>query len=250
MKKIMLFLVLLLMIQFVSAQHKEFTGKTIEFQSKDGVKITADLYMVHKNDVPFIILFHQARYSRGEYREIAPKLNEMGFNCLAIDQRSGEEVNGVLNQTHLEAEKMNLTTQYVDAIPDLEAAFSYVKQKMNPGKIIIWGSSYSAALMFYLGSVHSNDVDGILAFSPGEYFKIDGNEIKSFAAKVKCPVFITSSGKEHKQWKEIYDALSGEKFSFLPATEEGRHGSKALWSDNVNHKKYWKAVDVFLMKFK
>ena len=250
MKKGILLLGLLLMIQFIDAQQKEFTGKTIEFQSRDGVKIIADMYMAHKSEAPFIILFHQARYSRGEYREIAPKLNDLGFNCMAVDQRSGKVVNGVVNQTHLEAVKMNKATEYVDAIPDLEAAFDYVKNEIKPDKIIIWGSSYSSALMFYLGSVHSKDVDGILAFSPGEYFKIDGSGISSYAAQVDCPVFITSSGKEHKQWKGIFDSLSGEKFSFLPSEEEGRHGSKALWADNSNHKKYWKAVKIFLLKFK
>lgn len=228
MKKGILLLGLLLMIQFIDAQQKEFTGKTIEFQSRDGVKITADLYMTNKSNAPFIILYHQARYSRGEYREIAPKLNELGFNCMTIDQRSGNEVNGVVNQTHLEAVKMNKATEYVDAIPDLEAAFSYVKNKINPDKIIIWGSSYSAALMFYMGSVHSKDIDGILAFSPGDYFKIDG--------------------KEHKQWKGIYDSVTTKKYSFLPMIEEGRHGSKALWADNSNHKKYWNAVTNFLLK--
>ncbi len=251
MRRIILIIGFLVVVQFVNGQQKiAFEGKTISFKSNDGVQVTADLYMAHKSDAPFIILFHQARYSRGEYREIAPKLNELGFNCLAVDQRSGKEVNGIINQTHLEAKKMNKATEYVNAIPDMEAAFSYVKDQIKPGKIIIWGSSYSSALVFYLGSVHSNDVEGILSFSPGEYFKIDGKEIKSFAAKVNCPVFITSSGKEHNQWKEIFDSVPGEKFSFLPAKEEGKHGSKALWANNSNNQKYWKAVQVFLLKFR
>src|SRR5262245_54570689 len=68
------------------AQHK------ITFPSKDGLPVTADLY--HVNDsLPVILLCHQARFSRGEYREAAVKLNKFGFNCLAIDQRSGQEVN-------------------------------------------------------------------------------------------------------------------------------------------------------------
>ena len=249
MKKIILFFNLLMMVQFIYGQQDyEFSGKTISFISNDGVKVTGDLYMTHKSDAPFIILYHQARYSRGEYREIAPKLNKIGFNCLAIDQRSGKEVNGVINQTHLEAKKMKKETEYKDAIPDMEAAFLYVKEKIKPGKIIIWGSSYSSSLVFYLASVHSEDVSGILSFSPGEYFKIDGKEVKSYAATVNCPVFITSSGKEHKQWKGIYNAVPSMKFSFLPTKEVGRHGSKALWSDNSNHQKYWKAVHIFLLK--
>lgn len=250
MKKIVLFGFLALVNMINGQQKIAFEGKTIDFIASDGVKVTADLYMAHPNDAPFIILYHQARYSRGEYREIAPKLNELGFNCMAVDQRSGKEVNGVVNQTHLEAKKMNKSTEYVDAIPDMEAAFSYVKEKINPGKIIIWGSSYSSALVFYLASEHRNDVNGILSFSPGEYFKIDGKGIVSYAAKVNCPVFITSSGKEHKQWKGIYNAVTTDKSSFLPTEEEGRHGSKALCADNSNSQKYWKAVKVFLLKFK
>ena len=248
MKKVAL-LVFFILFHFSYGQQKtEFLGKTISFKTDDGVKVTADLYMPHNKDAPFIILYHQARYSRGEYREIAPKLNEMGFNCLAVDQRSGKEVNGVVNQTHLEAKKTNKATEYVNAIPDMEAAFSYVKNQIKPGKIIIWGSSYSSALVFYLGSIHSKDISGILAFSPGEYFKIDGKGIASFAADVKCPVFITSSAKEHKHWEGIYDSVTTKKYSFLPMMEEGKHGSKALWADNSNYKEYWNEVRSFLLK--
>jgi hypothetical protein len=103
-------------------------------------------------------------------------------------------------------------------------------------------------LVFYIGSIHKEDIDGILSFSPGEYFKIDGKEIRSFASEVKCPVFITSSAKEHKQWKGIYDSVITKKYSFLPMMEEGKHGSKALWVDNSNHKEYWNEVRNFLLK--
>ena len=72
-------LVLFLFTVFISAQSK----KKIEFSSEDGLKITADLYMVHSEEKPFIVLFHQAGWSRGEYLEIAPKLNKIGFNCMA-----------------------------------------------------------------------------------------------------------------------------------------------------------------------
>ena len=173
MKKSILSILCLCLFYFGLAQQKtNFKGETVSFKSNDGVKVTADLYMTSKTDAPFIILYHQAGYSRGEYREIAPKLNELGFNCLAVDQRSGKEVNGVINQTNIEAKKLNKTTEYVDAIPDLEAAFLYVKHGIKPSKIIIWGSSYSAAIVFFLGNTHYN-INGILAFSPGEYFKIN-----------------------------------------------------------------------------
>ena len=243
MKKLFTSFILFFFILSLNAQ------KTVHFTASDGVKITADLYMISNTNAPFIILYHQAGYSRGEYRSIAPKLNELGFNCMAVDQRSGKEVNGVINETHLAALKLNKPTEYVDAIPDVEAAYQYVKLGIKPNKIIIWGSSYSAALVFFLGSAHYDNIGGILAFSPGEYFKIDGKEIKSFATKVKSPVFISSAKSEYEQWKGIYNAVKKNKSSFLPQTK-GKHGSKALWKDNNSHESYWAAVKSFLLKIK
>lgn len=225
--------------------NNDFSGETITFKASDGISVTADLYMAHKASAPFIILYHQAGYSRGEYRSIAPKLNEMGFNCLAVDQRSGDQVNGVINETHKEAVAAQLPTEYLDAIPDMEAAYLYAKYSIKPGKIILWGSSYSAAILFYMGSVHHKNLSGILSFAPGSYFKINNKELKTFAARITCPVFVTSARSEYKNWKGIYDMVKSEKSNFLPETE-GKHGSKALWSDNPSHQAYWTAVTKFL----
>ncbi|MDF1672231.1 MAG: hypothetical protein P1U41_01915, partial [Vicingaceae bacterium] len=104
-----------------------FAQKTVSFKAKDGLEITADLYLTKDDKAPIIILFHQAGWSRGEYKEIAPKLNKLGFNCMAVDQRSGGDVNEIDNETFKRAEKKGLPTTYVDAIPDLNAAIDYVK---------------------------------------------------------------------------------------------------------------------------
>ena len=226
-----------------------FIGETINFKADDGITVTADLYMEHESDAPFIILYHQAGYSRGEYREIAPKLNALGFNCMAVDQRSGDQVNGVINQTHKEALAANKPTTYLDALPDIEAAYLYVKLSIKPKKIIFWGSSYSAALMFYMGSEHHDNVSGILSFAPGEYFKVNGKDLKTYAAKITAPVFVTSAKSEYSNWKPIYDNIKSDKSSFLPESE-GKHGSKALWENNANHMAYWSAVEKFLLKIK
>ena len=231
----------------VSAQEQveQFSGETIEFASGDGIRITADLYMTEDRDAPFVLLFHQAGYSRGEYREIAPRLNELGYNCMAIDQRSGKEVAGIENQTHKAALDKGLPTEYLDALADIEAAYVYVKHGIKPKKLVLWGSSYSASLMFYMGSEHHKNIAGILAFAPGEYFEINGKPIKSFAAKVTAPVFITSAKNEYPNWKPIYEAVKTEKSSFLPENE-GKHGSKALWKNNPGNELYWNSVEKFL----
>jgi len=244
------FYCLFLMVNPIFSQTgNNFNGKTITFSATDGLEITADLYQIDKANAPYIILFHQAGFSRGSYRSIAPKLNELGYNCLAIDQRSGNKAYGVENETKKKAVEAKKGTKYIDAIPDVEAALTYVKNDLKSQNIIIWGSSYSASLVIYLGSKFPDQINGILAFSPGEYFKIDDKKIAELAPNITCPVFITSGKNEHGQWEEIYETIKSEKYYFLPE-EGGAHGSKALWPDKKGNEAYWKAVQDFLIKLK
>ncbi|MBI9067442.1 MAG: alpha/beta fold hydrolase [Salinivirgaceae bacterium] len=240
-----LFAVLILIMQVMNAQENK---KEITFKSADDVSVSGDLYLTAEKYAAFIILFHQAGYSRGEYIETAPKFNEMGFNCLAIDQRSGEEVNGIVNQTYIEAKKKGLKTKYPDAMPDLEAAIDYIIKNYNPKKLIILGSSYSASLSLILASKYPDKIDAVLAFSPGEYFKIDDKEIKDFAVNIKIPVFITSAKLEKLMWNKIFEAIP-EEFgtSFLPEVKS-IHGSRALWSKQKGAEACWNAVEEFLDK--
>lgn len=238
---LLLTLPMLLQAQEISG----FQGETIRFASSDGVQITADLYMTDDRRAPMILLFHQAGYSRGEYRSIAPRLNDLGFNCMAIDQRSGDQVHGVSNETNRSAKSMKRPVTYLDALPDLESAYLYAQLSIRPEKIILWGSSYSAALAFYLASVHHDNVAGLLAFSPGSYFEVEGKNLSVYASRITCPVFVTSARDEEEQWKTMYREVRTEKTSFLPSGE-GRHGSSALWSDSEENSAYWKAVEAFL----
>lgn len=232
----------------LSCQSKpgKITEQKLHLLAADGVKITAELHRV-ENNKGFILLFHQAGFSRGEYKPIIPKLNEMGYSCLSIDQRSGKEVNNVVNQTSLEAKKLGKPTQYTDAIPDIEAAINYAVKNLNQEKVIYWGSSYSAALSFYFGSKYQDNISGIISFSPGEYFEIDEQSIPSYAARVNCPVFISSAKSEKKNWQAIYDAIPGEKYFYLP-DHEGYHGSRALWAKNIGSQDAWAHLSRFLNK--
>jgi len=243
------FAVALLALPSVAAE-----PEVVSFESKDGLLITADLYKPHEARIdgkatPFIVLFHQAGWSRGEYREIAPRLNELGFNCLAIDQRSGKEVNEVPNETVARANTKGLPTSYVDAEQDLIAALEFAKKKYAKGKVVAWGSSYSSALVLRIAGENPELVDGVLAFAPGEYFQRSGKPadwIQKSAEKIKCPVFITSAKKEEPSWKAIYDAIPGEKKAFFLPKTEGNHGSRALWEQFEDSKEYWRATETFL----
>lgn len=224
--------------------------KTIQFISGDSLIVTADLYMPNSAEAPFLILFHQAGWSRGEYTETAMKLNNMGYNCIAVDLRAGGEINDVKNETHREAVKRQLATGYIDALPDMESALKTVKLKYNPPKTIVFGSSYSASLALVLAAKYPDLIDGVVAFSPAEYFKRNGKSpdfIKDHAKSVKCPVLITSAKAEKNAWADIFEVLpSALKMSFLPESK-GNHGSRSLWTIYDDSIYYWKALSKFLL---
>lgn len=228
--------------------------KKLSFESKDGLAITADLYMAHQSkDTPFIVLCHQAGWSRGEYREIAPMLNELGFNCLAIDQRSGGKINDVMNETAKAAKAASKGVEYVDAEQDMVAAIEYAKQTYAKGKLILWGSSYSSALAIRIAGEHADKIDAALAFSPGEYFGRQGksnNWIQQSAKKIKDPVFITSAKNEANKWSPIASVIPSSSLKkFVPKTK-GNHGSRALWKKFKDSDDYWTAVKAFLEQVK
>ena len=232
---------------------QEPVRKNIVFNASDGMVLTADLYMKFDDKTkPFILLCHQAGWSRGEYREIAPKLNEIGFNCMALDQRSGGKINNVVNETYQRAKAERKGTDYPDAEVDIVSALKYAKENFAEGKIVLWGSSYSSALALRIAGEHPELMDGVLSFAPGEYFARFGKPsdwISTSVKKAKCPIFITSAKNEYKNWKSIYDAITADgKSKFLPETK-GNHGSRALWEQFDDHQDYWNATNGFLKQF-
>ena len=225
---------------------KVSSAQTVTFQAKDGLTVTGDLYLTDDLSAPFLLLCHQAGYSRGEYLEIAPKLNKLRYNCLAIDQRSGRGVNGVTNETNKAAQSAGLSVGYSAAYPDLEAALNYLIEQYHPQQLITWGSSYSASLVLILAAEHSNDVQAVLAFSPGEYFSFNDQHIKDYAKKITQPVFITSSKSEAPAWRDIAGAISSTGCVFFVPQGSGVHGSSALMEKTKNNAEYWTAVEDFL----
>ena len=228
----------------------EQTTTTVTFPTTDNLTVTADLYWTGDANAAFILLFHQADYSRGEYLEIAPKLNALGYNCLAVDQRSGGGVNDVINETYKVAKAAGLPTSYTDAYADLQSALSYVESTYAPRKLIVWGSSYSSSLALILASEHPNEIAAVLAFSPGEYFKLDGKKVADYAANITQPAFITSAKSEGKSWRGIADQIKSAGSVFFVPEGNGRHGSSALFEKTANSAEYWTAVEQFLASLK
>jgi pimeloyl-ACP methyl ester carboxylesterase len=224
--------------------------KSVDFATSDGIRARADVYDSAPSSAAWVLLFHQAGWSRGEYREIAPKLEKAGYRVMAIDQRSGRGVNGVRNETHLRAAKKKLRTDYLAAYADLEAALRYARRELGASRVVVWGSSYSASLALRLAAEHPNDVTAVMSFSPGEYFQQQSAAyVQGFAKRVTQPLFVTSSKKERAQVEPIVEASPAEKKILFTPASRGQHGSRALWSKWPDNDVYWTAVNGFLQTY-
>jgi dienelactone hydrolase len=221
--------------------------QTVTFKSIDGVDITADLYIQDKSE-PFILLFHQANFSRGEYLETAPKFMKLGYNCLAVDLRSGKEVNYIQNETARRAIDKDLPTNYLDAEKDIVASIDYIKQ-YTKDKIILVGSSYSASLALLIAK-NNPLVSAVLAFSPGEYFG-SAHNLKNELTGFNKPLFVASTKNEHPFAKEMLSGIPEALVTwYTPSTGEGMHGSRALWQSNPDNEACWMSVLMFFKSLK
>jgi len=214
----------------------------------DGVEVRGDLYTA-KGDAagrPVVLLFHQAGSNRGEYATIAPRLNALGFDALAIDQRSGGERWGVRNET---VERLGKSADYLEALPDLEAALAWKERAGYEGPTIVWGSSYSAALVFLLAARHGDRIDALLSFSPGEYLGTRTDEVSEAAAHVSLPVLILAPEEERERAEPIRDAVAAERKE-LVVPARAVHGSSMLIEErNPGAAEIWPVVERFLAGF-
>lgn len=218
----------------------------VNLKAEDDLKVTADLYKIEER-APYIVLAHLSEHSRGEYKNTAIKLNALGFNCLAVDTRTGHEALGVVNETAKEAKKRRLPTDFLSSEQDIQAAINYAYQANNGRPILLLGSSFSASLALKIG-ISSSKVKAVMAFSPGEHFG-DRLNLKSEIAAFSKPLFVTSSRKEAPEVSDlISDIKSTGKVQFIPEGE-GMHGSVSLWDYNPDHEEYWTALTVFLTPY-
>ncbi|WP_051303910.1 alpha/beta hydrolase [Calidithermus chliarophilus] len=232
-----LLLVWAVLVPLASAQQE------VNFRAADGVRVFGSYYPAASKQRPLILLFHMSGSNRWEYEAIAPELVRMGFNCLAIDQRSGGTM---WNRTNRTRDGLGRPAAFAEALPDLEAALRWAKATGHRGKLLLWGSSYSAALVFVLAARHP-EVSAVLAFSPGEYLA-PAFSVREAAARVQVPVFITSARFEGPTVRGILAAVaSRDKTQFVPR-DTGMHGSLAL-SFPPYRAEYWPAVARFLRRF-
>lgn len=217
---------------------KTVVKSTITFKSVDDLTITADTYIAEANS-EFILLCHQAGYSRGEYKDIALEFGKNGYNCIAIDQRSGNEVNGVVNETAMAAQTAGLGTGFLDAEPDIIAAIDKAYELNGNQPIFVLGSSYSSSWALLLGKANTK-VKGVAAFSPRE--NLSGRNITNELSGYAKPVFVTSAKDETLTVENLVVNISATYLTHFKSQEAGIHGARCLWDSTEGAAAYWIAT--------
>jgi len=234
-----------IIIFFISSSLK--AQERVNFIADDGLLITADHYFIDESK-PYILLFHQGEYSRGEYIHTAQKIVKFGYNCLAVDLRSGGEVNYIQNRTALRALQKGYSTDYLSSKKDIIAAINWVKKK-NTKPIVLLGSSFSASLSLIVASERP-DIKAVIAFSPGEFFNYNPS-VKEAIKDINKPILVAASKKEKEYIVDLLKFVSpAYKTIFTPTDSKGEYGSKALWSDNSDNQEYWLALTMFFSKIR
>ncbi|MGA7305966.1 MAG: alpha/beta fold hydrolase [Rhodothermales bacterium] len=219
----------------------------ITILTSDSVVVYGDVYDPDEAQ-PLILLFHQAgANARAEYGPIIPRLLDEGFSVIAIDQREGGDRLGGVNRT-IEANGLQ-EGSYCDAAPDLEATLDYAIERYGQRDIILWGSSYSAALVIRLAAERGEDVAGVLAFSPASGDPMAGCRPEEAAAQLTTPAMMLrpSSEMEIESIRTQMDSFSSEGHRTFVAVG-GVHGSSMLNSSRVtaDTEPTWDAVLTFL----
>ena len=224
----------------------EAAYEQVSFRTADGIVLYGDRYRPSEARAT-VLLFHQGgSNARAEYGPIIPQLLELGFGVLAIDQRVGGQLYGQYNRTVAEDPR---ESSYCAAAPDLEAAVDWVRIDQPAGRVILWGSSYSAALAIRLAASRPNDIAGVLAFSPASGGPMADCLGDPFFADLRTPLLIVRPAKE-AQIESVAVQLEQARESGheIYIAESGTHGSSMLVEGRVGRDvtRNWERVEEFL----
>jgi pimeloyl-ACP methyl ester carboxylesterase len=222
------------------------TGQeAVYFFADDGLKVRGDLYL-RNNQKPFIILCHQDGSNRSEYYEIAPRLLNLNYNCLAIDLRAGGKSGFIQNETANQALIEKRTVRPLDAAADIKAAIRYV-QRISKQPVILLGSSYSASLCL-LAAAGNPLVKAVIALSPGEYFQPLMN-VGEKVRKINQEVFVSATQSEYPYVQKMLSGMPPDRLTlFKPQKGKGIRGTGAFYSSNESNGEYWFALMMFFKK--
>jgi pimeloyl-ACP methyl ester carboxylesterase len=221
----MKFLILVVLLVCTSVSYAK--GQEIQFETADGVTVYGEIYTTADTPMsaPIILLFHQGGGdTRGEYSPLVPRLIALA---------------GVGNTEY----------SYCDVYPDLEGALRFANEYGFTGRTAVWGSSYSAALVFKLGTEHPDEIDAVLAFSAASGEPMDGCRPEPYSERITQPVLALRPIREMEvSYVPGQMKLFQEHGHQTYVADPGVHGSSMLNESRVgaSTEPTWSVVLTFL----
>ena len=212
----------------VGFQGQEARGQEpVTFPATDGATVHGYLYQTDPDSTRVLILaFHQGRANgRGEYGPIASRLNDAGYDLLAIDQRSGGDLFGGENRTAAEHGE----SSYCEVAPDLAGTLRYARQARPDVPIVLWGSSYTGALALRLAATNPEGVVGVLGFSPASGGPMAECRAGEVSGQIEVPVLVLRPKSEMEiESSRLQFERFGEQGHSTFVSDPGTHGSSML----------------------
>ncbi|MCQ2606894.1 MAG: alpha/beta hydrolase [Bacteroidales bacterium] len=223
--------------------------KIVTFTAADGLSITADVYETFEPSNKYMLLFHQAECSRGEFQQIAKRLVKLDYNCVAVDLRYGNEVNFINNETAMLAKSGNYAVSMLDCEKDILAAINYVRSENPNAELFLLGSSFSGSLCLKVAVDSSSLFKAVIAYSPGEYF--GEMSMAEYVKPLQIPLYVACNRNEYSYVSAmVKDVATKKKVVFRPEKNTKEHGAKSLWWESDGNESFWLSLLFFLKDFK
>ena len=233
-----------------ATQAQQVTGREVRHRISDSLTLVGDLYRASAPDTsPAIIVFHQGGSNVDfDYKPIIPRLIAEGFHVLAVDARGGGERNG----GKFRGPVAGSAFRYCDAIAEVKGAISMARVHGFSGRVILWGSSYTGALVIQAAAKHPRDVRAVLAFSPASGDPLRECPDESFVPQLRSAGISLMVVRPSAENVEPERQARLARFKSLGATtfvaNGNGHGSSVLVADRTggDTAPVWQAVIAFL----
>ncbi len=207
-------------------------ARPVTLEATDGATVHAEWTPVLGADgeedlaAPVVMLLHQAGSNLAEYDSVVPRLNALGWACLATDARGGGRAWGRGNLT---VDAAGARGGGEEASRDFAGAVRWLRDRGCTGPLAAIGSSYSAGRVYLLLADHPDEFACGVAYSGGRRFAQPGPDGEpSWASRVAAPVMYSVPVFE-------YEADSPERFAAIAGTDNlfriqarGVHGASTL----------------------
>lgn len=206
-------------------------AKPIKLKTSDDIEISGDFWPTSDvfsstsdvKNAPAGILLHMMPATKESWKDFTRKLNQEGFQCLAIDLRGhGESADGP------DGFREFTEKEHQQSIKDAEAAAEFFVSKGVPmEKIFLAGASIGANLSLQFQSMHPEIMASIL-LSPGLNYK--GIETEAMVKKLKDnqSLFLTAGGENDEYSSETVQKLfelTSSKYKEMRIFENAGHGT-------------------------